>query len=267
MRSKKLNTKADKKNTIDNSKDNLVSTNLKKYGDNISINSVKTNEIMRCHICCKNFSTEEFYYHKKIYHLAPSINTDSSIKFTVSSKKKKISSKKKTDSSTKNTQKIDYNNTKKPGITTKLNEKVPLEGGYDDWKCILCPSLILDSSALLQHVKTYHHLNKPRHPVKQCLTKDNIPVVLLKHDNYTEVVGKRWARSIKEHIKAVLEFKLIVRRFHCDFCKKICMDPYHFEINQWSRGTMIQQYECTMCPRSFATHTQLEMHKSILHIH
>lgn len=225
-------------------KNNNIVNSLKQCGGNMSKNCV-TN--LRCHLCCKNFSSEDFEYHLREYHRANS--------------KEPITLNQPNDSVTNFVSNNINNNIRRSNNNTLekcMNRTMSGDSRYDRFNYNV-------SRLSNENVnKRTGHDRRLRSHTKNCIRA--AAILALNNNNKDTILnrrpinGKPWSNP-NDHIKAVLEFKLDVHRFYCGFCKKSCVNPIHYELNQWSRVDTHKPFVCNICFQNFQKKSQLKKHE------
>jgi len=192
----------------------------------------------RCHICCKDLLTEGYYdYHMKKYHHI----LNSSVTLNIKSPVANIN--------------FNYNNFRKTNVDD--DSKVHINKIKDENVKIKEDERVND-----QHDTIFAN-------VPGC--NDKFPRFFSCDDDYDAIDEHTYKKELfktnamEEHIKAIQDFDLDVRKFDCEFCMKSCLDPDHFEIHQWWRADVCKPYQCDTCSQKFHEQAQLNKHK-IIHL-
>jgi len=236
-------------NTMNTDKTNNFVNCLKEHKSNVSLtNGVKHS---RCNLCCRNFSSEGYYeYHLKKYHRGVAREN-----FAASNKLDSV----------KNCKPNGNDATRRPNfIWNGFINTVPFDLKYEKIEYTVCPMV---SANVIGHTES-----EQRHfPRENTVSRETVTLIN-SNNNYSAPIVNYATRTpaplsdLDEHIRAVQEFcRVEVHEFDCEFCKKSCLDPLHFELHQWCRKDVHTLLVCPTCCQSFTKQSHLDEHK-IRHI-
>jgi len=63
----------------------------------------------------------------------------------------------------------------------------------------------------------------------------------------------------ENHMKALNEICVVQQPFYCDFCKEICEQYDHYQLNQWC--SFNEHLKCHVCYQEFSDKKRLELHE------